>query len=104
MEGDSILLQVGLVVLFCDGAPAGRGGEGSACWRWLVDGSGGSDPLLHPFSGRPRWRGEEVVVVGDWFLLQVVLVVLSCDGSPAGRGGEGSARWRWLGDGVGGPG
>ena len=41
---------------------------------------------------------------GDWFLLQVVLVVLSCDGAPTGRGGEGSACGRWLGAGSGGPG
>ena len=43
------------------------------------------------------------MVVGVSVLVQVVLVVFSIDGSPAGRGGEGSAVWSWLGDGGGGP-
>ena len=59
----------------------------------LVRGAG-LGPLLHPFSGRPWWRGEEVGVEGVSFLLQVGLVVLFCDGALAGRGGEGSARRR----------
>ena len=46
---------------------------------------------LHPcLSGRPWWRGESSVVVGDLFLLVLVEVVFVDGAAPAGLGGEGS--------------
>ena len=61
--------------------------------------------FLLRFSGRPRWRGEEPVVVRVPLLVVLVVeVFFSGVSAPAGLGGEGSGGWRWSGVGGGGPG
>ena len=62
--------------------------------------------LLPCSSGRPWWRGEGSVVVGDLLLLALVEVVFVDGAAPAGLDGEGSGvcrcrraagggPWRW---------